>query len=262
MGNEDKLQVKETVSFFSFEPFDSTKSTWSRWVKRFKTALDLYECKSTKHQRLLLHFVGTQTYNILCDKVLPKVPEDMKFDEIVQILEEHYDPKPNELLENFRFNLRKQKSDETCAEFAVALRRLSVGCNFGSYLDVALRNQFVFGLSDKKIQHRLLEKKSLNIEEAINMATAYELAEKGGEELQQKNTDKVYVNKMVAKNKKGDTNKKKTNCGEFNKNKQKCFRCGNTTHFADQCKYKEEKCHFCKKRDIYAKCVSKRKSNN
>lgn len=259
MGNEDKVKVKESVSFFSFEPFDSSKSTWSRWVKRFKTALELYECQSAKHQRLLLHFVGTQTYNILCDKILPKVPEDMNFDEIVTILGEHYDPKPNELLENFRFNLRKQKADETCAEFAVALRRLAVGCNFGAHLDVALRNQFVFGLLDSKIQHRLLEKKTLKIEDAINMATAYELAEKGGEELQQKNTDKVYVNKVFEKKKKGDTDKKRTNCGEFNKNKPKCFRCGSTAHLADKCQYIDSKCHFCKKKGHLRKMCFKNK---
>lgn len=131
---------------FHFEGFDASKMTWSRWVKRFRTALDLYECPKVKHQRLLLHFMGVETYNVVCDEVLPGVPETMDFEEIVKCLGEHYDPKPNELLENFRFNSRKQKANESCSEFAVELRKLANGCNFGTHLNVALRNQFVFGI--------------------------------------------------------------------------------------------------------------------
>ena len=67
----------------------------------------------------------------------------------------------SKLLETYRLNLRKQMQDETGAEFAVAL---AVGCNLGAHLDVALRNQFVFGLLDKKIQHQYVRKKIIKSE--------------------------------------------------------------------------------------------------
>lgn len=160
MGKEDAASVStsKNVGLFNFEAFDIKKTSWSRWVKRFETALELYECDRTKHQRLLLHFIGSDTYNILCDKLTPQIPEEKSYQEIVTILQDHFDPKPNELLENFRFNMRKQKESETAADFLVALRRLAVNCNFGTHLEKALRNQFVFGLVDKKLQSRLLEK--------------------------------------------------------------------------------------------------------
>lgn len=48
-----------------------------------------------------------------------------------------------------------------------------------------MRNQFVFGLRNQKIQSRLLEKKYLTLDGAVNAATAYECVERGGVELHQ-----------------------------------------------------------------------------
>lgn len=84
--------------------------------------------------------------------MLPKTPEEIEYKEIVETLEDHFDPKSNEILENYRFYMRKQKSEENCAEFLIALRRMSVGCNFGAHLDTAIRNQFVFGLRNQKFK--------------------------------------------------------------------------------------------------------------
>lgn len=116
-------------------------------------------------------------------------------------LQNHFDPKPNELLENFRFNMRKQKEGEKATDFLVTLRKLAANCDFGTHLEKALRNQFVFGLLDGKLQSRLLEKKTLNLNDAITMATASELAEIGGSELQGKSNETITVHKMAGKTK-------------------------------------------------------------
>jgi len=51
-------------------------------------------------------------------------------------------------------------------------------------LKTALRNQLVFGLSSKKIQTRLLERRELTYEEALQIATTMELSKLGATSLQ------------------------------------------------------------------------------
>lgn len=77
------------------------------------------------------------------------------------------------------------------------------------------------------------------------MATASELAEKGGEELRGECNEKVSVHKMAAKYKKANT--------------KKCFSCGDPNHNADKCKYKETTCHFCKRKGHLRKVCFKEK---
>lgn len=225
-------------------------------MKRFETALNLYDCKEQKKEALLLHFIGVNAYNILCDKLTPQQPENKTFKEIVSVLEDHFEPKPSELVECFRFNMRRQQDGESAGEFVVALRKLAVGCEFGQYLNKALRNQFVFGLADKKLQSRLLERKDLILDDAISIVTASELAEKGGMELQN-GGEKLNVNKIKKSNEfKKNSKKAATNITHENK---KCFRCGNTSHLANECNYKHVTCHFCKQKGHLRKVCFKEK---
>lgn len=148
-----------------------------------ETAIAIVGCEDVDKQKYLLHYMGSKVYNILCDKVLPKLPEELTYKEITNVLEEHFHPTPNEILEIYRFHLRKQEDGQSCAEFIVALKRMAATCYFNQYLSKALRNQFVFGLRNQVIQSRLLEKADLTLETAINLAEAAETAEKGGVEL-------------------------------------------------------------------------------
>lgn len=208
---------------FNFEAFDPKTTTWVRWVKRFETAVEIYDgaADTGKKRKLILHYMGATIYNVLCDKLLPKEPENVSYGEIVNILQDHFDPRPNEILENYRFHSRKQKSEESCAEFLTALRRLAVNCGFGDYLNTALRNQFVFGLKNQKVQSRLLEKKTLTIDEAANMATSYEFAEKGGLELQRQLENSV-VNKVQSV-KYGNVNVQNTHTSTSGKQKKEAI---------------------------------------
>lgn len=256
---------------FHLDAFDVKTMPWNRWVKRFETALSLFNADATKKRQLLLHYMGATTYNVLCDKVLPNEPETLQYEVIVSTLENHFNPKANEILENYRFHLRKQQSGESCEQFLVALRLLAKGCNFGDYLNIALRNQLVFGLKNQAIQNRLLEKKSLTLDDAINIAKAYEVAEKEGCELHQKGATSE-VNKIHEKQRAKSPEKKTANTkgqertarekDKVIKSKQ-CFRCGNANHMANKCKFRDVVCHYCKKRGHLRKmCLKENKSVN
>lgn len=93
----------------------------------------------------------------------------------------------------------------------------------------------------------------MGLNEAVSMATAYELTEKGDEELQGGN-DKESVNKVLWKKK----SEKREKNGKAKEDNKKCFRCGNA-HLADKSKYKDFTCHFCNKNGHFKKMCFKQK---
>ena len=68
------------------------------------------------------------------------------------LLQTHYRPQIVEIAERFKFFKCTQGTSEETADFMAALRRLAKTCNFGQYLETALRDQFVCGLRDEKCQ--------------------------------------------------------------------------------------------------------------
>ena len=97
--------------------------------------------------------------------------------DIVQTLRNHYDPAPLEITESFHFGMRNQQTEESISDYIVALKKLSIYCNYGEFLNLALRDRFVCGLNNVKIQNKLLNTSSLTFDTACNIAISMELAE-------------------------------------------------------------------------------------
>jgi len=68
----------------------------------------------------------------------------------MELMREHYKKDTIEIAERFKFFKRTQQEQETLANYLAELRRLAKYCNFGNYLDTALRDQLVCGLRDRK----------------------------------------------------------------------------------------------------------------
>ena len=71
-------------SMFTIEPFDRNKSKWSRWVKRFEGALDIFDVPPASRKAMLLYYMGAETYNLLCDHLAPAEPENKTYQDIVR----------------------------------------------------------------------------------------------------------------------------------------------------------------------------------
>lgn len=245
-----------TMDYGIFEKFDKSKMQWSRWVERFEGTLSIVAPEDAKKLPLLLVYMGSETYDVLCDKLAPSKPTEKTYNDVKGILKQIYDPEPLEILENYRFHLRKQADDETVDEFSIALRKLAIHCNFGNYLTTALRNQFVFGLRSARIQNRLLETSNLTNDNALTTAKAMELSAKGGAEIQQQKESKVTVNYIhqrdrKAKEKASTSNWKSSSTAAqsaVSKKKEYCYRCGRADHRANRCTHQNSTCSFCNKK--------------
>lgn len=185
LQNRNVLMPKPAVpNSFTIEAFDPGNTTWRRLVAKSTGAFTIFNIQGENRVPYLLHYVGSAAFYTLCDRLGPEDPFQQSYGRLTDILGEFYDPPPLEIAENFRFHQRREADGESVQQFAAALHKLSIHCKFGDYLKTALRNQLVFGLTSKKIQMRLLEKKDLTYEEALKIATTMELSEKSSASLQ------------------------------------------------------------------------------
>ena len=94
-----------------------------------------------------------------------------------------YDPQPLLIGVRFRFYQRSQKSGESIADFVADLRRLSIKCEFGDFLDQALRDRFVCGVRNEALQRKLLTESDLTIKRAQELAQSMESADLNANDL-------------------------------------------------------------------------------
>ena len=141
--------------------------------------------------------VGDKTYETLRSLLAPTRPREKSFIDLIEVLKRHFDPQPLVIGERFRFYQRSQKSSETIADFVADLRRLSLHCEFGDFLDQALRDRFVCGVKSEALQRRLLTEADLTIKRAQDIAQTMESADINAKELkadgQARLTDSVHL---------------------------------------------------------------------
>ena len=75
---------------------------------------------------MLLTVIGAKTYGLLRSLLAPTLPQDKPYDELVTQLKSHFSPKPIVISERFQFYSRKQRANESGAEFLADLRKLTI----------------------------------------------------------------------------------------------------------------------------------------
>ena len=186
-----------------------------------------------RKRSIFLTKVGPEVYATLSNLLPPAKPKDTRFTDIVRVLEKHYDPKPLEIAQSFHFGTRNQKAGESIGDYILALKKLAVHCNYGEFLSRALRDRFVCGLSNPKIQNKLLNTEDLTFDKACGITKAMEMSERNTQEFHPLSNESSQVNKLIAQNSK-------------NTEHLACYRCGGN-HSSQSCKFKSARCHKCSK---------------
>ena len=87
---------------------------------------------------------------------MPNEPVDKSYAQLKETLMTHYAPRPIVIGERYRFYKRVQKESESVSDFVVMLKKLASTCEFGNFLNEALRDRFVCGLRRENCRRRLL----------------------------------------------------------------------------------------------------------
>ena len=85
-------------------------------------------------------------------------------------LKKHFEPKKVVIAKRFNFHRRNQAPDESIAEYVAELRKLTTNCDFGDYLEEALRDRFICRLRSETTQKQLLTEAELTFQRAVEIA--------------------------------------------------------------------------------------------
>ena len=137
-----------------------------------------------KQRALFLISIGQEMYAKLKTWIRPSTFSDLTMEQIVAKLKERTTEETVEIAERYKFFKRQQLLGETVIECMSGLKQLASTCKFAAYLDTALRDQFVCGMRDSRMQRELLLVKELTLESALQKSQAIEVATKETENLQ------------------------------------------------------------------------------
>ncbi|XP_041823137.1 uncharacterized protein K02A2.6-like [Melanotaenia boesemani] len=224
------------VTVGNLSAFDSKEQTWEEYCEildQFFEANDIDD--GGKQRAVLISVVGPATYKLIRNLVSPDKPSTKTYSQIVAIMKDHFNPKPSEIVQRYKFDSRSRQPNETVSAYVAELRRLAQDCNFGATLEQMLRDRLVCGINDDRIQRRLLSESDLTFEKAFQIAVAAEAATKNVQDLQTRTQYSCNSVSLKGQEKKGNWRNKE------------CYRCNGKQHNAVECKFKEAKCHACGK---------------
>ena len=206
----------------------------------------------------ILSVMGAKTYGLLRTLVSPDKPKDKSIAQINEVLQNHLSPKPLIIAERFRFYKRDQKHGESVSDYITVIKRLAETCDFGAFLNFALRDKLVCGLRNENIQKRLLTESALTFPKGQNIAVSMEIAAKDSQELAQSrsSTAAESVNKLSGGGRRGERPKRQF---QQKTTSSRCFRCNSDKHGPDKCYFKEKECYKCHKKG-HAKVVCRAKT--
>ena len=206
---------------------------FSEWCERFDMYLVANQITDEKRkQAMLIAGIGAAPYKLMRSLCQNKV-SDKGYGELIKIMLDHLNPKPNEIAERYKFHKRDRKPDESVSTYVAVLRKMSEHCGFGDQdrLNEQLRDRFVCGINSQRVLQRLLGMKDLTLEKAIETAISIEVACRDVKEMQG----------GVVKDESGGSIYRFTPGA----GRKECYRCGDGRHLADACPFKLKKCYAC-----------------
>ena len=101
----------------SMGEFCPHEEEWVIYVERLQHYCRANDIVDDKKLVVLFGVYGSSTYKLIMNLVTPRSPSDLSFDSVVDLVKEHYSPKPSVIVQHFKFNSRLQEPGETVATF-------------------------------------------------------------------------------------------------------------------------------------------------
>ena len=163
--------------------YDNTREDWLAYTERLQHYFAANDMRNAEKQcAVLLSSVGSSIYQLMKSLLAPTKPSEKTFDELVRLVQDHYQPPPSESVQRYRFNIRLRKQGESIAAYVAELLGLAEYCNYGDSLNEMLRDRLVCGVTDQRVQRRLLTEADLMFKKASDIAQAMEAVERSARE--------------------------------------------------------------------------------
>ena len=104
-----------------------------------------------------------------------ELPRTNYFADIVQLAQEHHNPKPSVIMRRFRFNTCVRQEGESITKFVTRLRDMASHCLYGDSATELIRDRLVCGVRDDTLQRTLLAVSRLTFDKAFELALLHDL---------------------------------------------------------------------------------------
>ncbi|KAI8432558.1 hypothetical protein MSG28_013553 [Choristoneura fumiferana] len=208
--------------------------------------------------------------NHLSAHIFPHVRDSSTYDDALKVLDKMYLKPKNIILARHLLATRKQKSDESISDYGRSLKLLAHDCNFEAvtattHEDEAIRGAFISGITSLRIRERLLQERSLTLDQALDQALTLETAERDSRAMTSGAND-VNLNALpgASLSKRTTRNSQNLRRASEEPTKWRCFYCGgNTSHRRLKCPAFNAQCQLCSRKGHFANvCRSINATNN
>ena len=148
------------ASFSRSEEFSPEKETISNYLEHVEIFFLANSIADEKKVAVFLSVAGGNIYALLRNLLSPAKLQEKSFTELTAELKKHFEPNKVIIAERFSFHRRNQAPDESIADYVAELRKLTINCDFGDYLEEALRDRFVCRLCSEPTQKKSSLKQS------------------------------------------------------------------------------------------------------
>ncbi|XP_049871001.1 uncharacterized protein LOC126380308 isoform X1 [Pectinophora gossypiella] len=229
---------------------------WKKWVQSFKfymRASGMDEESDGRKVALFLHVIGEKGVDVF--NTFGKDEDKVKYDELIELFQNHFAPKANLTYECHNFFTYKQSENESLDDFACALKLRSQNCELGKLQERLVKIMFICNMHQKYnyIRERLLLEDKLDLDKALEVAKAM-LASRHQTDALTAEQSSVMYNKTQSRSKSNTRNKSQqqqskkevcTKCNQVHRHKcpalsQVCRNCNKVGHFAVCCRSKSK----------------------
>ncbi|KAG8139410.1 hypothetical protein E2320_002177 [Naja naja] len=144
---------------------------------------NLTEIPANRQKASFLSFYGAAVFNMATALLALQTVKTVIWEELQEVLSNHYTPKPSRIACQHTFRRRSQAEGETISEYMAVLRSAALHCGFWD-LDDMLIDQLVCGIRGLRLQRCLLAKVDLDLKTAIEEAQATEMSTLSAAEIQ------------------------------------------------------------------------------
>lgn len=245
-GNASAKLIGTLDNFVPSADFDD-------YLERAENFFELNDIKDDVFKRkLIVHFIGLPALKKLQQLLYPQTHKDVTYHVVIEKLKSYFSPKKNRIAQSVEFFKRNQREHEKVADFAVELQALSKYCVFGVYLDKALRDKFIAGLRNAKIQGELMNSADeMTFDEAVTKAKNLEQIESDQMKMKEKQefanriSTRSYIRGSRSKSRgreqqqgrQGSSRERSTSRKNGGRGRRtiRCFNCSKKGHIARNC---------------------------
>lgn len=138
--------------------FNPAREDWNTYVECLKFYFEANGVEAAAKKRsIFLSTSGAERFKLVCSLAAPSTPRELTFAQLVDLLNEHYNPKKAAAVQRYKFNSRISQPGESIATYVAGLKKLAVHYGFEEdTMKQMLCDRLVCGINDSRMQRRLL----------------------------------------------------------------------------------------------------------